>query len=64
MATPEEIREQVSDDMVYGEAERQLADRRTRYFSPEERLKAARELAADSSTTGPFVKIGLKSRPF
>lgn len=64
MATSEEIRDAVSDDMVYGEAERQLGDRRTRYFTPAERLAAARELAADASTTGPFVKVGFKSRAF
>lgn len=64
MATSEEIRDAVSEDMVYGEAERQIADRRTRYFTPDERLRAARDLAADTSSTGPFIKVGLKSRAF
>jgi hypothetical protein len=63
-ATPEDIRDAVADDMLTGEAERQLADRRVRYFAPEERIKAASLLAAASSTTGPFIRIGLKSREF
>jgi len=63
-ATPDEIRDAIADDALTGEAERQIADRRVRYFTPEERLKAANLLAAAGSTTGPFVKIGLKSREF
>jgi hypothetical protein len=64
MATPEEIRDAVAADMVTGEAERQLTDRRVRYFTPEERITASQLLAAAGSTTGPFVKVGLKSREF
>jgi hypothetical protein len=63
-ATPDEIRDAIADDMLTGEAERQLSDRRTRYFTPEERIAAAAALAAASSTTGPFIKIGFKSRAF
>lgn len=62
MATPEEIRDAVADDAATGEAERQMSDRRVRYFSPEERLKAAALLASQRSLHGPFTRVGFKSR--
>lgn len=64
MATPDEIIDAVAEAAETGEAERQVADRRVRYFSPEERLKAAALVAAKQSTHGPFTRVGLKSRAF
>lgn len=63
-STPDEIRNEASDRIKSGVAERQVGDRRTRYFGPREQLEAAELLAAQQSTTGPFIKVGLKSRPF
>ena len=62
MATPEEIREQVSQDVLDGVAERQISDRRVRLISPKDRIEASQLIAAAGSTNGPFVRIGLRSR--
>ena len=40
MATKDEILEALSDNLKKGVAERQIADRRERYFSPNEVLAA------------------------
>lgn len=63
-ATPDEIRDQLSDQLMSGNAEEQIGDRRVRKYSPKEILEAARDLASDSSATGPFVRIGFKGRAF
>ena len=63
-ATPEEIRDDAADRAASGVAERQFADRRVRYIAPKDQLEAAALLAAQRSTRGPFIKVGLKSRQF
>ena len=62
MATPTaaEIRDQVLDDVLTGDAEIQIGDRRVRKMSPAERLAALGEV--DSQTRSPFLKVGMKSR--
>lgn len=62
MATPEEIREAAAERMLSGVEERQIADRRTRYVSPEKLLVAAELLASQTSSNGPFIRVGFKSR--
>lgn len=62
MATPEEIREQVSEDVLDGVAERQIADRRTRYMTAAERIEASQLIAAAGSTRGPFIRVGFRGR--
>lgn len=62
MATPEDIREQISDDVLSGEAEIQIGDRRVRKYSPSERLQAIKEIEA--SEKSPFIKVGFKRRSF
>lgn len=62
MATPDEIRDQVADDILDGSAEIQIGDRRVRKMSPAERLAAAKEIAA--SEKSPFIKVGFKKRSF
>jgi hypothetical protein len=56
--TPEEIRDAVAGDLLTGDAERQIGDRRVRKEDPVKRLQAARELSSDNSPRGPFVRIG------
>lgn len=63
-STPEEIREDVSDQLASGVAERQVGDRRVRYEKSKERLEAAALLAAQQSTHGPFTRVGFTSRAF
>lgn len=62
MPTPEEIRDQVSDDILSGEAEIQIGDRRVRKYSPSERLQALKDIEA--SEKSPFIKVGFKARSF
>jgi hypothetical protein len=62
MATSEDIREQVSDDILDGSAEIQIGDRRVRKYSPSERLQALKEI--ESSQKSPFIKVGFKRRSF
>ena len=59
-ATPSEVRDQVLDDVLTGDAEIQIGDRRVRKMTPAERLAAIGEI--DSSTRSPFIKVGMKSR--
>jgi hypothetical protein len=59
-ATPDEIRDQVLDDVFTGDAEIQIGDRRVRKMSPAERLAAIGEI--DSSTRSPFIKVGMARR--
>lgn len=60
MATPEEIREQVLDDVLDGAAEIQIGDRRERKLSPAERLAAVKSI--ESSTRSPFIRVGMAPR--
>jgi hypothetical protein len=60
--TPEEIRDQVLDDVLDGSAEIQIGDRRVRKLSPAERLDALKSV--QSSERSPFIKVGLKKRSF
>lgn len=60
--TPEEIRDQIANDIYQGDAETQIADRRVRKEDPSKRLKALRELRSDESETGPFVRVGFSGR--
>ena len=62
MATPTaaEIRDQVLDDVLTGDAEIQIGDRRVRKMSPAERLAAVNEI--DAATRSPFIKVGMKAR--
>ncbi|MFA5714667.1 MAG: hypothetical protein WC998_02920 [Candidatus Paceibacterota bacterium] len=64
MTTPEEIQEAAAQRAINGVAERQIADRRTRYINPKDALEASELLGSIQSTTGPFVRVGLKSREF
>jgi hypothetical protein len=59
-ATPDEIRDQVLDDVLDGSAEIQIGDRRVRMMSPAERLAALKDVSA--SEKSPFIKVGFKSR--
>jgi hypothetical protein len=59
-ATPEQIRDQVLDDVLDGTAEIQIGDRRVRNMTPSERLQAIRE--TEAATKSPFIKIGFKPR--
>ena len=59
-ATPEQIRDQVLDDVLDGAAEIQIGDRRVRKLSPAERLAALKDVAA--SEKSPFIKVGFKAR--
>lgn len=63
-ATPDEIRDQLSDLLLAGNAEEQIGDRRVRKYTPKEIIDAARELSSDSSPSGPFVKVGFGRRSF
>lgn len=60
MATNDEILEALSDNLKKGVAERQIADRRERYFSPNEVL-AAIDAAnyINAANSSPFIKVGL-----
>jgi hypothetical protein len=58
--TPEEIRDQVLDDVLDGAAEIQIGDRRVRKYSPAERLAALKD--ASASTKSPFIRVGFCSR--
>lgn len=60
MATPDEIRDQVLDDVLDGSAEIQIGDRRVRMLTPEERIKAASLI--ESSAKSPFIKVGMKAQ--
>ena len=60
--TPEEIRDQVLEDVLDGAAEIQIADRRVRKMTPKERLDALKEVSASTET--PFIKVGFKKREF
>ena len=62
MATPDEIRDQVLDDVLEGSAEIQIGDRRVRKYTPSERLDALKSVS--SSERSPFIKVGLKARSF
>ena len=59
-ATPEQIRDQVLDDVLDGSAEIQIGDRRVRKMSATERLEAISRV--ESSSKSPFIKIGMKQR--
>ena len=62
MSTPttDEIRDQVLTDVLTGDAEIQIGDRRVRKMTPAERLAAIGEI--DAATRSPFLKVGMKSR--
>lgn len=58
--TPADVRDQVLSDVLSGDAEVQVGDRRVRKFTPAERLEALSRI--DSSTKSPFIKVGMKRR--
>jgi hypothetical protein len=64
MPTPEDLQEKAAELADAGIAERQISDRRVRNYNPKDIIDAAEKLAASQSITGPFQRVGLKSRPF
>ena len=60
--TPAEIQAAILQAIADGVAEIQIGDRRIRLMTAEERQNALKEYV--NSTTTPFIKIGLKGRPF
>ncbi len=62
--TPEELQESAAALAAKGVAERQIADRRTRYYNPKDIVDLSEALSASQSVTGPFVRVGLRSREF
>ena len=58
--TPDAVRDQVLEDVLTGDAEIQIGDRRVRKMSPAERLAAIGEI--DSATRSPFIKVGMARR--
>jgi hypothetical protein len=61
MADTEDIENAVLADMVTGDEERQIADRRVRKLDPLKRLQVADLIAARQSTRGAKIKYGFAS---
>jgi len=66
MTESEDIRSQISADLLTGEAEIQIGDRRIRKEPALARLEALRMLESENKSTskGPFLKIGFSGRSF
>ena len=63
MATPEEIKEALSDRLRDGIAESQISDRRERYYNPKEMvegLKALQDL--NNSESSPIIRVSFTGR--
>lgn len=60
MATPEEIKESITEHLVEGIAESQFSDRRERKFSPNEMLDALDRI--ESRQRPLFVRVGFSGR--
>jgi hypothetical protein len=58
MADADDIQDAVAADMVSGDEERQIADRRVRKVDPLKRLEVADQIAARSSTRGAKIYYG------
>jgi hypothetical protein len=58
--TPDAVRDQVLTDVLSGDAEIQIGDRRVRKMSPGERLDAISQI--ETASKSPFIKVGLKAR--
>jgi hypothetical protein len=64
MASADEVRDAIYDDLANGAIEEQLADRRIRRYNANERIDALDKLTASDSIAarGPFRKVGFKGR--
>lgn len=58
MSTSDDIKENLIDTLAGGVQEKQIGDRRYKYFDPKAALEVMKELQADEANSGsPFIKV-------